>query len=99
MIAATGRGLLVTRFHYSNVVHPIETTITGMTRDGTWLIEGGKIKHPVKNLRFTQSILEALSNVEMIGRESEIASEFFFAASRVPALKISRFNFSGKSDH
>jgi PmbA protein len=99
MVAATGRGLLVTRFHYSNVVHPIETTITGMTRDGTWLIEDGKIKHPVKNLRFTQSILEALSNVEMIGRESEIASEFFFAASRVPALKISRFNFSGKSDH
>jgi PmbA protein len=99
MIAATGRGLLVTRFHYSNVVHPIETTITGMTRDGTWLIEGGKIKHPVKNLRFTQSILEALSNVEMIGRESEVASEFFFAASRVPAVKISRFNFSGKSDH
>jgi PmbA protein len=99
MIAATGRGLLVTRFHYSNVVHPIETTITGMTRDGTWLIEDGKIKQPVKNLRFTQSILEALSNVEMIGRESEIASEFFFAASRVPAVKISRFNFSGKSDH
>jgi PmbA protein len=99
MIAATDRGLLVTRFHYSNVVHPIETTITGMTRDGTWLIEGGRVKHPVKNLRFTQSILQALGNVEMISRESEIASEFFFAASRVPALKISRFNFSGKSDH
>jgi PmbA protein len=99
MIAATGRGLLVTRFHYSNIVHPIETTITGMTRDGTWLIEDGRVRHPVKNLRFTQSILEALSNVELIGRESEIASEFFFAASRVPALKISRFNFSGGSDH
>jgi PmbA protein len=99
MIGATDRGLLVTRFHYSNVVHPIETTITGMTRDGTWLIEGGRVKHPVKNLRFTQSILQALSNVEMISRESEIASEFFFAASRVPALKIGRFNFSGKSDH
>jgi PmbA protein len=99
MIAATRRGLLITRFHYSNVVHPIETIITGMTRDGTWLIEDGAIRHPVKNLRFTQSILEALSNVEMIGRDSEIASEFFFAASRVRALKISRFNFSGRSDH
>jgi len=99
MIAATKRGLLITRFHYSNVVHPIETTITGMTRDGTWLIEGGEIRHPVKNLRFTQSILEALSNVEMIGRESELASEFFFAASRVPALKISSFNFISASDH
>ena len=99
MIANTERGLLVTRFHYSNVVHPIETTITGMTRDGTWLIEGGAVAHPVKNLRFTQSILEALTNTEMVGRESQIVSEFFFAASRVPALKISGFNFSSASDH
>jgi PmbA protein len=99
LISGTKRGLLVSRFHYSNVVHPIETTITGMTRDGTWLIENGEVAYPVKNFRFTQSILEALSNVEMIGRDSVIASEFFFGASRVPAVKISRFNFSGKSDH
>jgi predicted Zn-dependent protease len=99
MVRATRRGLLVTRFHYSNIVNPMETTITGMTRDGTWLIEDGEIVHPVRNLRFTQSILEALSNVELIGRDSMIASEFFFAASRVPALKISSFNFSSRSDH
>ena len=99
MIASTKRGLLVTKFHYSNVVHPIETTITGMTRDGTWMIEDGQVTHPVKNLRFTQSILEALSNVEMIGRDSVLASEFFFSASRVPALKISSFNFTSVSDH
>jgi PmbA protein len=99
MIGSTKRGLLVSRFHYTNIVHPIETTITGMTRDGTWLIEDGQVKYPVKNFRFTQSILEALSNVELVGSESEIASEFFFAASRVPALKIAEFNFSGKSDH
>ena len=99
MIASTERGLLVTRFHYSNVVHPIETTITGMTRDGTWLIEDGEIAHPVKNLRFTQSILEALQGTEMVGRDTELASEFFFSASRVPALKVSSFNFSGRSDH
>jgi predicted Zn-dependent protease len=99
MIAGTSRGLLVTKFHYSNVVHPIETTITGMTRDGTWLIENGQVAHPVKNLRFTQSILEALTNVEMVGRESVLASEFFFSASRVPALKISSFNFTSVSDH
>jgi PmbA protein len=99
MIRSTKRGLLVSRFHYSNVVHPIETTITGMTRDGTWLIEDGEVKHPVKNFRFTQSILGALSGVEMVGSESVIASEFFFAASRVPALKISSFNFSSRSDH
>jgi PmbA protein len=99
MIASTERGLLVTRFHYTNVVHPVESTITGMTRDGTFLIEDGEIAQPVKNLRFTQSILEALSGTEMIGRETELASEFFFSASRVPALKVASFNFSGRSDH
>jgi PmbA protein len=99
MVASTRRGLLVTRFHYTNVVHPMETTITGMTRDGTWLVEGGEVRYPVKNLRFTQSVLEALSNVELVGRESALASEFFFAASRVPALKVARFNFSSASDH
>ncbi|MFN2590775.1 MAG: TldD/PmbA family protein [Actinomycetota bacterium] len=99
MIRSTERGLLVTRFHYSNIVNPMETSITGMTRDGTWLIEDGRVAHAVKNLRFTQSILEALSNVRSIGRDSELASELFFAASRVPALYISGFNFSGASDH
>jgi PmbA protein len=99
MIGSTERGLLVSKFHYSNIVHPIETIITGMTRDGTWLIENGEIAYPVRNFRFTQSILEALSNVAMIGRDSVLASEFFFAASRVPALKISGFNFTSKSDH
>ncbi len=99
MVRSTRRGLLVTRFHYSNIVHPLETTITGMTRDGTWWIEDGEVRYPVQNLRFTQSIVEALSNVEMIGRDSVIASEFFFAASRVPALKLADFAFSGTSDH
>jgi PmbA protein len=99
MIASTERGLLVTRFHYTNIVHPVESTITGMTRDGTYLIEDGEIAHPVKNLRFTQSIIEALQGTEMVGRDTELASEFFFSASRVPALKVSSFNFSGRSDH
>jgi predicted Zn-dependent protease len=99
MIASTERGLLVTRFHYSNVVHQVESTITGMTRDGTFLIENGEISYPVRNLRFTQSIIEALSNVTMIGRDTELASEFFFSSSRVPALKIDGFRFTGRSDH
>jgi len=99
MITATRRGLLVSRFHYSNVVHPIETVLTGMTRDGTWLIEDGEIARPVKNLRFTQSILGALSDVHLVGSDPVLVSEFFFSASRVPALKIGAFNFSGRSDH
>jgi predicted Zn-dependent protease len=99
MIASTDRGLLVTRFHYSNVVHPLESTITGMTRDGTFLIESGEVTRPVKNFRFTQSILEALRSASMVGRDTELASEFFFSASRVPALKVDSFHFTGRSDH
>ncbi len=99
MIAGTERGVLVTRFHYSNVVNPVESSITGMTRDGTFLIEHGEIAGPVRNFRFTQSILQALSEVSAIGSETELASEFFFSASRVPALKVEAFNFSGVSDH
>ena len=99
MIRSTQRGLLVTRFHYSNVVNPIESSITGMTRDGTFLIEHGEIVGPVMNFRFTQSIIDALPNVSLVGRQAELASEFFFSASRVPALKIEAFHFSGRSDH
>ncbi|MGH2765623.1 MAG: TldD/PmbA family protein [Actinomycetota bacterium] len=99
MVRGTERGLLVTRFHYSNVVHPKEAIITGMTRDGTWLVEDGEVKHPVKNLRFTHSIIEALRDVEAVGSEAQLASEFFFAASSVPALKVTGFQFTGASDH
>jgi predicted Zn-dependent protease len=99
MIRSTERGLLITRFHYSNIVNPMESSITGMTRDGTFLIERGEIAAPVRNLRFTQSILSALSSVSMVGREAHLASEFFFSASRVPALKVDEFHFSGVSDH
>ena len=60
LIAGLDRGLLVTRFHYTNPVHPKLAIITGMTRDGTFLVEGGRIVGPVRNLRFTQSYLEAL---------------------------------------
>jgi predicted Zn-dependent protease len=80
-------------------VQPLETVITGMTRDGTWLIEGGRVTGPVKNLRYTQSILTALAGVQMVGSDLRSAGEFFFAGARVPALKIARFAFSGTSDH
>ena len=89
MIASTGRGLLVTRFHYTNIVHEKQTLFTGMTRDGTFVIENGKVARPVKNLRFTQSILGALSDVEMIGRAGQL-TEYAY----VPALKIGKFAFT-----
>jgi predicted Zn-dependent protease len=99
MIAATSRGLLVTRFHYTNIVNQTESTITGMTRDGTFLIEEGEVAGPVRNLRFTQSILDALRDTSMVGARTALSSEFFFGASNVPALKIDRFTFSSASDH
>ena len=89
MISSTDRGILVTRFHYTNIVHDKQTIFTGMTRDGTFLIEHGKTTRPLKNLRFTQSILEALSSVEMIGRHLQLVE---YAC--VPALKIGKFSFT-----
>src|SRR5205807_1430673 len=67
-------------------------------RRGT-LIENGQIKHPVKNFRFTQSIIDALVGTSLVGRDTEMVSEFFFSASRVPGLKVDDFHFTGKSDH
>jgi predicted Zn-dependent protease len=93
MVASTERGLLVTRFHYTNIVHPLRTELTGMTRDGTFLIENGKLTRGVKNLRFTQSVLGALSNVEMIGKTPCIAD-----GCLVPALKVKSFHFSGATE-
>jgi predicted Zn-dependent protease len=70
-----------------------------MTRDGTFLIEHGEVVGPVMNFRFTQSIIDALKSVSLVGRQAELASEFFFSASRVPALKIEAVHFSSRSDH
>lgn len=94
MLASIERGLWVTRFHYVNPVHPLKTVLTGMTRDGTFLIEKGEITRGVKNLRFTQSVLEALSAVQMIGAQTKLHGGFF-GGIRVPALCIGRFAFTG----
>jgi PmbA protein len=94
LVAGMERGLLVTRFHYTNLVNLMETTITGMTRDGTFWVEDGRVRGAVRNLRFTQSILDALSAVRAVGAETELASEDGYGAARAPALAIDRFNFS-----
>lgn len=93
MIAATKRGILVTRFHYTNEIHPIQTLITGMTRDGTFLIEDGRITKPLKNLRFTDSILERLSNVDMISKETKRQM-----IGVVPAIRAHGFRFTGATE-
>jgi PmbA protein len=96
MLASTERGIWVTRFHYTNILHPVKTQITGMTRDGTFLIEKGKITRPLKNLRFTQSILEAFANVEAISAKLKVVKDDWNAlGTTVPALKIRNFRFTG----
>jgi len=97
MLASTKRGLWVTRFHYVNIVHPLHAVLTGMTRDGTFLIENGELSRPVKNLRFTQNILEALSRVEMISRERKLEKSWV-GGNMVPALKIKAFEFTGSTE-
>ena len=98
LIAGCERGIFVTRFHYTNSLHPIETMLTGMTRDGTFLIEDGAIAGGVHNLRFTQSIVAALNAVEDVGSETEIATDLFFGAGRAPAVRLSSFAFSSTTD-
>lgn len=93
MIAATERGLLVTRFHYTNMLNPSAAVMTGMTRDGTFLIEDGKIVGGVRNLRFTEGLLEALSRVDMIGREGWL-DDYAWA----PAIRVRDFRFSGSTE-
>ena len=98
LIGGLERGLLVTRFHYTNPVHPKLAIVTGMTRDGTFLVEHGRVVGPVRNLRFTQSYLDALAGVQAVGRERRLLRGFL-GASLVPALRIGAFTFTGATEH
>lgn len=98
LVRSVRRGLLVTRFWYTRTVHPLSVTVTGMTRDGTFLIEDGEIVAPVRNLRFTQSYLDALGHVELIGRATGL-KRTMFSFNRVPALKITRWSFTGATEY
>lgn len=96
MIRTTQQGLYITRFWYTRLVHPRDCVVTGMTRDGVFMIENGEIAYPVKNLRFTQSYVQALDEVEAVGSETRLLITAYGAiALRVPALKIKRFTFTG----
>jgi len=98
LIGGLERGLLVTRFHYTNPVHPKLALITGMTRDGTFLVEDGKVVAPVRNLRYTQSYLDALAGIEAIGRDRKTLRGFLGGAV-VPALRIAGWTFTGATEH
>jgi PmbA protein len=94
LLGGLDRGLLVTRFHYTNPVHSKKVIITGMTRDGTFLVEGGRIVGPVRNLRFTMSYLDALANVEAVSLDRRCVRGLL-GGSVVPSLRLSSFSFTG----
>ncbi len=90
MIAETKDGLLITHFHYMNAVSPTEGIFTALTRDGTWKIENGEIKYPVRTLRFTDAVPRFLSEINLIGKYPEINSQEF----KVPSMKLPSFTIS-----
>jgi predicted Zn-dependent protease len=98
LVSGLDRGLLVTRFHYTNPVHPKLAIVTGMTRDGTFLVENGRIVGPVKNLRFTQSYLSALAGVSAVSRERKTLRGFLGGVV-VPAVRIDEWTFTGATEH
>ena len=93
MIASTGRGILVTRLWYIREVDPYEKILTGMTRDGTFLVENGKVVCGVRNFRFNQSLIDMLSNVEQMSTPVRTSGEESFDMV-VPAMKVREFNFT-----
>ncbi|HKO60844.1 MAG TPA: metallopeptidase TldD-related protein, partial [Pyrinomonadaceae bacterium] len=102
MIKSTNRGLLIGRFWYIRGVDPRTALQTGLTRDGVWYVENGKIQYPVNNFRFNQSLVQLLApgNVEMIGAPERVGSSEGqgTASAMLPALKVKQFTFTSQSE-
>lgn len=97
IIRATKHAILVTRFHYINgFLNTHKALMTGMTRDGTFLVEDGKIKSAIKDMRFTESILEAFTRIKHISKERQLIADHLetLASVYAPTLYIKDFNFS-----
>ena len=92
MIKGTRRGILVTRFWYIRSVDPQTLLFTGLTRDGTFYIENGQIKFPVKNFRFNESPIIMLNNLESLGKQVRVDGDL------IPYMKIRDFTFTSLSD-
>jgi predicted Zn-dependent protease len=100
MVSSVRKGLLITRFHYVNgLLDTRKALFTGMTRDGSFLIENGKVGRPVKNLRFTQNMLEAFSNVEALSKDvGRVQAVWGDGAFVVPSMLIRGFRFTGSTE-
>ncbi|MFH2056752.1 MAG: TldD/PmbA family protein [bacterium] len=91
MIASVERGVYITHFWYINYLNPMQTMVTGTTRDGTFLIEGGEVTRPINNMRIAQSILEAFSNAPMLSTSRTLYPQYS-VVMLVPAMKVEGFN-------
>lgn len=100
MIKSTDRGILVSRFWYIRTTDQRTASSTGLTRDGVWWIENGKIAYPLKNFRFNQSVVKMLApgNVLMVGKPERVGSSEGGGGSLLPALKLKEFNFTSQSE-
>ena len=98
MIKSTERGILVTRLWYLREVDPRTILYTGLTRDGTFLIEEGRISRSISNLRFNESPLFMLNNIEMLGPSERVAGTEAGGSVAMPALKVRDFNFTSLSE-
>jgi len=98
LIASTKKGILVTRTWYIRMVDPQSVLLTGLTRDGTFYIENGKIKYPIKNFRFNESPVTMLNNIEEIGKPVIIGGDEVPFQMSIPAMKVRDFNFTSLSD-
>jgi PmbA protein len=96
LIARVERGVYVTRFHYINVEDPMTVLLTGMTRDGTFMIEDGRLTRPLRNLRFTQGAIEAFAHCEGVTRERRFVG-IEESAVYVPGLLLGKFAFTGQT--
>jgi len=96
LISSVKHGVYVTRFHYVNVEDPVSVLLTGMTRDGTFAIEEGRLARPLKNLRFTQSAVEALATCEGVARERTFVGLEEDAVC-APAVLLGSFTFTGQT--
>ena len=98
LVASTKKGIVVTRTWYIRMVDPQSLLLTGLTRDGTFYVENGKIKHPVKNFRFNESPVSMLNNVEELGKPQIIGGDEVNYQMVIPPMKLRDFNFTSLSD-
>ncbi len=96
IISSTKKGIYISRFHYVNILNPMSVQLTGMTRNGTFLIEDGKLGRAIKNMRFNTSVVDMLKAVDMISKERQTKAGFI-GATVAPYLRTNNFTFSSKT--